>query len=379
MFANIKSKMNEMKSSFPSTNGGGDDNHGDRSRSVPHAGDPPTKPKPVKQEQRSRSSSQHRSVGGKLSNYPHHGVSSSNASSTAYSKNNKLIKIKTVSDAQHYLSPPVDHLNTVPLWFYPCHIVAAIFQYMQSFILFAFSKEVTTRAPVYTNFNSEYNVLSPSFGIPNPIQTGEINMTLFSGICVLLAAIDHTITVIPYFRPKYEYYLKRNQSPYRWIEFSISASIMRVQVAQIAGVSDKHLLISIFFLSSCCILFGMIHEPLNARALAEYGEHEFNFFGLWFSFIPHLVTWSIIYCYFITGLMNGEEPPGYVGTILFALFVLDGSFAVNFICQWKRIGSYYKDYVFGEFIFIMLSFTAKTFLAWITYGSVNSGKLNGGI
>ena len=206
-----------------------------------------------------------------------------------------------------------------------------------------------------------------------------MNMTFFSGICVLIAALDHSLTVMPYFRPKYEYYLKRNQSPFRWIEFSISASIMRVQVAQIAGVTDKHLLICIFFLSSCCILFGMIHESLNARALSQPDDYEFNFFGLWFAFIPHLVTWAIIYCYFITGLMRGSEPPGYVGTILFALFVLDGSFAVNFILQWKRIGSYYKDYVFGEFIFIMLSFTAKTFLAWITYGSVNSGKLNTGI
>ena len=267
-----------------------------------------------------------------------------------------------------------ENLNTVPLWFYPCHIVAAIFQFMQSFVLFAFSKEVEARHPIYSNYRGDYNVLSEGFGIPLPFQAGEISLTVFSGICVLLSAFDHMLTVIPGVRPKYEHYLKRNQSPYRWLEYGISAAIMRVQVAQIAGVTDFHLLVCIFFLTSCCISFGLIHEPTNARARAD--GYDIDFFGLWFAFIPHMVTWAIIYCYFTVGIVRGEDPPGYVGTILVALFILDGSFAAVFIMQWKEIG-YFKDYVFGEFIFIMLSFTAKTFLAWITYGSISSGRLNG--
>ena len=268
-----------------------------------------------------------------------------------------------------------ENLNTVPLWFYPCHIVAAIFQFMQSFVLFAFSKEVEARSPIYTNYRSEYNVLSEGFGIPEPKQIAAISLTMFSGVCVLLSAFDHMLTVIPGIRPKYEHYLKRNQSPFRWIEYSISAAIMRTQVAMIAGVTDVHILVCVFALTGCCICFGLLMEPANARARAD--GYDINFFSLWFAFIPHLVTWSIIYCYFTVGITRGEDPPGYVGTILVALFILDGSFAAVFIMQWKEIG-YFKDYVFGEFIFIMLSFTAKTFLAWITYGSVSSGRLNGG-
>lgn len=34
----------------------------------------------------------------------------------------------------------------------------------------------------------------------------------------------------------------------------------------------------------------------------------------------------------------------------------------------------WKDYVYGEWVFIILSFTAKSFLAWFNYGGANSLK-----
>jgi hypothetical protein len=281
-------------------------------------------------------------------------------------KNNANTTTKQVA---HYLEPEV--FNDIPLWLVPCHIVAAIFQYMQSFVLFAFSKEIKTRSPLYTNYRGNFNLLSDDFGTPDPVQWSKASLTMMSAIVVLVAAIAHTVIVLPFLRPSYEDHLRRNRSPYRWMEYMVSASIMRAQVAMIAGVTDVHLLFCIFSLSACCINFGGVHEPLNARALAA-GTKQYMV-GLYLAFLPHMCSWAIIFCYFVTGIVRGD-PPGYVGTILVSLFILDGLFAVNFILQWFKIG-YSKDYIFGEFIFIMLSFTAKTFLAWITYGAAASTKL----
>jgi hypothetical protein len=270
---------------------------------------------------------------------------------------------------KHYLEP--DEYNEIPLWLVPCHIVAAIFQYMQSFVLFAFSKEVETRSPLYTNYRGNYNLLSDDFGTPTPVQWGKASLTIVSALTVLIAAVMHTVAVLPCWRTKYEEYLKRNQSPYRWLEYMVSASIMRAQVAMIAGVTDLHLLFCIWALSACCINFGRVHEPLNSRALVQGTPQKL--IGLYLSFACHFCSWAIIFCYFVTGIARGD-PPGYVGTILVSLFLLDGCFAVNFVLQWFKIG-YFKDYLFGEFAFIMLSFTAKTFLAWISYGAASSTKL----
>jgi hypothetical protein len=42
------------------------------------------------------------------------------------------------------------------------------------------------------------------------------------------------------------------------------------------------------------------------------------------------------------------------------------SFAVNQVLQYKGVGKW-KDYLFGEREYIILSFVAKTFLVWLVF------------
>jgi hypothetical protein len=46
-----------------------------------------------------------------------------------------------------------------------------------------------------------------------------------------------------------------------------------------------------------------------------------------------------------------------------SLFVFFNIFAVNMVLQYKKVGKW-KDYLFGERVYIILSLTAKTLLAW---------------
>jgi hypothetical protein len=45
------------------------------------------------------------------------------------------------------------------------------------------------------------------------------------------------------------------------------------------------------------------------------------------------------------------------------------SFAINMVFQYARIGRW-RDYVHGEVVYIVLSFTAKSLLAWLIFANV---------
>jgi hypothetical protein len=62
-------------------------------------------------------------------------------------------------------------------------------------------------------------------------------------------------------------------------------------------------------------------------------------------------------------------PPTFVYFILFTYFVLFMVFAVNMVLQYKGVGRW-KDYLYGERAYIILSFVAKTLLAWLVFSGV---------
>jgi len=52
--------------------------------------------------------------------------------------------------------------------------------------------------------------------------------------------------------------------------------------------------------------------------------------------------------------------------ILLTYFILFNIFVVNMVLQYKGIGKW-KDYLYGERIYIILSFVAKSLLAWLVF------------
>ena len=66
---------------------------------------------------------------------------------------------------------------------------------------------------------------------------------------------------------------------------------------------------------------------------------------------------------FWLGAENGAEAPAFVYWIFVSIFVFFNLFAINMVLQYKKIGPW-KDYMYGEFMYIVLSLVAKTLLAW---------------
>ena len=62
-----------------------------------------------------------------------------------------------------------------------------------------------------------------------------------------------------------------------------------------------------------------------------------------------------------------RSAPGFVYGIFVSLFVFFNVFALNQWLQYRAVGRW-RDYLFGENVYIVLSLTAKSALAWQVFG-----------
>ena len=73
--------------------------------------------------------------------------------------------------------------------------------------------------------------------------------------------------------------LEQSQNYGRWIEYSISSSIMIVLIAMITGVSDIAALIAIFGINACMILFGLLMEKYESPGRPNWLSFWFGSFA----------------------------------------------------------------------------------------------------
>jgi len=62
-------------------------------------------------------------------------------------------------------------------------------------------------------------------------------------------------------------------------------------------------------------------------------------------------------------LITVESVPDFVIAIFITIAIFFNLFAINMYLQYKKIGKW-KDYLYGEKVYIILSLIAKSALAW---------------
>ena len=170
-----------------------------------------------------------------------------------------------------------------------------------------------------------------------------------------ISAISLLIIASPLAFAWYKRNLLQNRNYGRWIEYFFSSSIMIVLIAQITGISDIAALLAIFGVNASMILFGVLQEKYEKPGKP-------NWLPFWFGSFAGIIPWIAIVIYvWAPGLT--VSPPGFVYGIIASLFVFFNCFAVNMVLQYKKVGPW-RDYLFGEKVYIILSFTAKALLAW---------------
>jgi hypothetical protein len=88
------------------------------------------------------------------------------------------------------------------------------------------------------------------------------NAPLGIGVAIFLglSSLAHFIVVSPQFFPRYIAGLAAHRNFFRWVEYSISSSVMIDLIAQVTGISDITALIEIFGVNASMILFGWLQE-----------------------------------------------------------------------------------------------------------------------
>jgi sorbitol-specific phosphotransferase system component IIC len=133
---------------------------------------------------------------------------------------------------------------------------------------------------------------------------------------------------------------------------------MMVLVARFAGIADLAALIGVFALTTSMILFGLLMERQQRPGTADWS-------AFWFGSLAGVVPWIAVAVY----VVNGASPPGFVYAIVAVQFVFFFSFALNMALQYLEVGRW-RDYRFGEAVYMLLSLGAKSVLAWLVFANV---------
>jgi hypothetical protein len=178
---------------------------------------------------------------------------------------------------------------------------------------------------------------------------------------LFLSAIAHFGVSLPGTFPWYARNLETGINHARWMEYSLSASLMIVVIAMPVGIVDIASLILIFSLNATMILFGWLMELHNQKT------EKTNWPPHWFGVFAGAVPWVAIAVYLIGSGNEAGGPPGFVYAIFFTIFLFFNTFAVNMVLQYGKVGRW-RDYLYGERAYIMLSLVAKSALAWQVFG-----------
>lgn len=160
-------------------------------------------------------------------------------------------------------------------------------------------------------------------------------------------------------KDSYTKQLKAGMNKFRWYEYSISASIMMVAIAMLAGVYELSLLIAIFGLTSVMNLTGLVMEVHNQTTKRT------NWLSYYIGCLAGILPWIIVAIYFwgAASSSGAASIPTFVYWIYVSIFLFFNAFAINMILQYKQVGKW-KDYLYGERAYIILSLVAKSLLAW---------------
>ncbi|NCX33538.1 MAG: hypothetical protein EBX26_05490 [Actinobacteria bacterium] len=217
------------------------------------------------------------------------------------------------------------------------NLIAGVFHLVQAIAIFALANNFAL--PVSVNYLKDAPVPGAEF---ESIVLFDFPVALGVALFSLISAVAHFWIVGPGFK-KYANDLSNMRNIARWVEYSISSTLMIVLISLINAVWDIVALMAIAGVNASMILFGWLQEKYE-----EPGKG------------------SLLPFWFPGGT---GEAPGFVYGVVFSLFIFFNSFALVQWLQYKRIGKF-SDYLVGERTYITLSFIAKSALAWQIFGGV---------
>lgn len=209
--------------------------------------------------------------------------------------------------------------------------------------------------PVTTSFVE----FDPAAGVLVPVTETLFDLRIgpLVALFLFLSAIAHFSLAAPGVNGWYNRNLEKGANYARWMEYALSSSVMIVIIVMLTGMYDAVSLMLIFFLNAMMILFGWMMERHNQST------EKTDWTAYWFGCIAGAVPWVAVALYLFGAGNEYGGPPTFVYWIFFSIFLFFNVFAINMVLQYRKVGKW-RDYVYGERVYIILSLVAKSLLAW---------------
>ncbi|KAL7557725.1 hypothetical protein ACA910_005284 [Epithemia clementina (nom. ined.)] len=292
--------------------------------------------------------------------------------SSQVDNSNHVVVIQTteqkLKEAERILSTEIYNLNTVPDHFLTWTLVTSFFHIIQALIMFFIAIGAASDHDWYwyVSYPNPSNADEDSAKQPELKAVASFSILWLVPLVPLVTGIFQLASIV--FRESYVYHVERHQNPFRWMEFSVSAPLMKLLVGQLVGITDVQLLLCIVVLMLVAIQSAATHETVNAKARSVDRPQYWRPF--WTAWMAHLTNWGILLTYYSVYTRRGGDTSGLVGTVVWSQFVLDCGFPTLFTLQWKKITAFGQDYIAVEKAFFVLGFVAKTGLTWLVIFSV---------
>ena len=185
-----------------------------------------------------------------------------------------------------------------------------------------------------------------------------------SSVFLFLSTLAHLLVVLPGVNNFYNSRLKMGINYFRWFEYALSSSVMIVIISMLFGARDIGTIVAIVGLNATMNLLGLMMEIHNQTT------SKTNWSSFIIGCISGAIPWVVILLYFLGSAVKTPEVidqiPWFVYAIFGTYFVLFNLFPVNMVLQYKKVGKW-RDYLYGERGYIILSLVAKSLLAWLVF------------
>jgi hypothetical protein len=180
---------------------------------------------------------------------------------------------------------------------------------------------------------------------------------------LLLSFVAHAVVVFCF--PLYTQWLTVGRNPFRWYEYALSSSVIICAVAILFGCSDLGSLILLFALNASMNMFGALMEDLNPRN----GVLNYTTPTRWAPFVygsvAGTIPWVVIGLYFF-GSLGVDGIPVFVYLVFWFYLFFFFLFPLNMYLTYTGVWLW-TNYLFGEEVYIILSLSIKTLLAWFVF------------
>lgn len=240
------------------------------------------------------------------------------------------------------------------------NLIMGFFHLVQGLLMLFLASTVIQKIgefqPTIVQFFLQFNPATQSLEVATK-ELFDLPFGVLVASFLLISALAHGLIYLS--KDYYVNELKKGINSFRWFEYAFSSSIMIVLIATLFGIYDIASLVLIFIVNASMNLFGLDMEQMNAGF--EKGKVNWGPF-IWGS-VAGIAPWIAILLYMF-GTGNFSDVPWFVWAIVGTYFVAFNTFPINMTLQYLKVGKW-KDYLYGERTYIVLSLAAKSILAWL--------------